>query len=217
MPVSDKFHCLFIHIPKTGGTSIETALQMRGDRLREHRNLLYGPIQSRWIRRKNPRTRYLQHLTFEEVRKIAPEVSAGGYFSFAFVRNPWDRMVSLYNNLDGNLVRTAKGEGLELQGLSFAEFLERTKDRFHAHLRPQCEFICAKGGSPQVDFLGRFESLEEDFDKICHHLGVNVHLPWHNKAAGKPRDCYRDYYCSRTRDIIEERYRKDIELFGYRF
>jgi len=217
MPVSNQFQCLFIHIPKTGGTSIETALQMRGDKIVERRDLLYGPVRSWLIRRMKPKTAYLQHLTYDEVKKIAPRVIAKGYFSFSFVRNPWARMVSVYNNIDGNLVRESRQEGLELEGLSFNEFVVKTKDLIHPHLRPQCDFICGNDGELQIDFLGRFERLEEDFAEICARLSAQVNLPWHNQATDKSESDYRAYYCAQTKEIIESRYRRDIDLFGYRF
>jgi len=217
MPVSHEYGCLYVHIPKTAGTSIETALQMRGERNAEHRDLLYGPILSWRLRWRRLQTQYLQHLTFAEIRKVAPEIAKKGYFSFAFVRNPWARMVSVYHSPDPNMVRLARRQGVELTGLSFGDFVARTRTLSHAHMRSQWEYVCDRDGVIRVDFLGRFERLNEDFAEVCERLGTKVTLPWRNRAPHGSESGYRDYFCARTRRITEERYRRDIELFGYRF
>jgi len=217
MPVSDEFRCLFVHIPKTGGTSIEEALRMRGARSREDRRLLYGPIRSWTIRSRRPGTRYLQHLTIRDIRKVAPEVVDRGYFAFTFVRNPWDRIVSVFNKPDGDLVRLARKKGIEIASLTFAEFVEQTQDLSHAHLRPQCDYVLGREGRPQVDFVGRFERLQEEFDAVCDRVGANTTLAWHKRSPRRNGAHYRDYYCARTREIVAQRYARDIERFDYVF
>ena len=65
-----------------------------------------------------------------------------------------------------------------------------------------------------VDFIGRFESLIDDFQKLCHLLGITCKLP----HAGKTKhNNYKEYYDKESREIVGEFYKKDIEIFGYKF
>ena len=219
MPVSHAYRCLFVHIPKTGGTSIEHALGLYWRRRREDRDALFGPIESADIQRRGFASAYLQHLTMAEIRALYhPEWPFGGYFTFAFVRNPWDRMVSSFSKKDGHLVRTARARGLELEGVSFPEYVRLTAEvPDHAHMLPQYRFVTDDTGAVDVDFVGRFESLAEDFDKVRLRLGIESRLPHEKRSARRDGLDYRRYYTEETQRVVAARYAGDIELFGYEF
>lgn len=132
------------------------------------------------------------------------------YFKFAFVRNPWDRMVSAYFY--------AK----EYLGLSMGRFDEFIKEKawdeygeaIDPHWEPQHEFIRFNDRFI-VDFIGRFENLDADFTEACHQIGIKpCQLPHVN--ATQHAD-YKEYYTDELRQIVAEKYAKDIELFGYEF
>lgn len=153
---------VFIHIPKTGGTSIRDALDM-------------------WPTSK--------HLTAREWREMYPESS--GQFSFAFVRNPWDRLISYVHSLR---VRVPWDQ---------------------IDLRPQVDFILNEDRNPMVDFVGRYETLAEDFATICDTIGIETPpLPHINRSE---HNHYREYYDEATKQAIAEKYADDIALFGYSF
>ena len=76
------------------------------------------------------------------------------------------------------------------------------------------EFICDEHGNVIVDFVGRFESLEADFNKVCDMIGVNRELPHVNRSV---RTDYREYYTDETRAIVGSIAQADIEMFGYEF
>jgi len=212
MPLSKKHKCLFIHIPKTGGSSIEAALGIFRDWNIEDREYLFGLIQSNELTKLNFLSNFLQHLTIKQCQAISP--TCKDYFSFSFVRNPWDKMVSIYSNLDNNLVQVAAKKGIHLKNLSFDEFIIQTGYINHIHLEHQYKFITNSKEEIKVDFLGKFESLESDFHKLCSLLNINLELPCKNKSN---HDSYRNYYNRTTKAIIAKRYHKDIQLFGYRF
>lgn len=216
MPINHRLRLIFVHIPKTGGTSIETALGMFHRWQDENTDALFGLIQSPALLARGWSTQFLQHLSYSELATLAPAEALSQYLSFAWVRNPWERMVSVYSNTDPNLLQKADRQGLQLRGLSFRDFVTALEGFEHVHLRPQHEFILAQNGQPQVDFIGRFEHFSRDFTQLIRRLdlGPEITLP-HKNASKHP--AYRDFYDDATRRIIEQRYRADIAHFGYAF
>jgi hypothetical protein len=201
MPVSHELKCIFVHIPRTGGTSVESALGLFGDWRDENTNSMFGLITSPDLKSSTRLTKYLQHLTAEELRSLLPD-EFEKYYRFAFVRNPWERMVSIwcYN--------------MRAKGVSFEEFLEKTEHSWFGHLTPQHTFVTTANGECLVDFVGRFERLTADFAEICSRLSIERALPHLNAMTHAD---YRTYYDETSRKIVERRYGDDIERFRYKF
>mgnify|MGYP001825085168 FL=1 len=178
---------VFIHINKTGGSSIEKALDIG-----------------------------LDHSTALEKYRQLGATAWGRKFTFTIVRNPWDKVVSHYHYR----VRTNQ-TGLGDQRMPFDEWLQRCyvdKDpRYYDQPRmfmPQRQWLIDDGGELLVEFIGRFENLAEDFERICQRLSVTAELG-HAKPSG--RGSYRDYYTDDARNLVGEVFAEDIELFGYEF
>jgi hypothetical protein len=156
------------------------------------------------------------------------------YFKFTIVRNPWDRLVSFYafciktsrtpayNNLkkfkDFVLDSTNKYH-VDPKWCKHSPALEkllsteRTKER--CRLESQLDWISDDDGKILVDFIGRFENLQEDFNIVCDKIGIpHRKLPHKNKTKHKH---YTEYYDEETRQIVAELHAKDIEYFGYKF
>jgi hypothetical protein len=212
VPVSYVYKCLFIHIPKSGGTSIERALGIFGDWKVEDRKNLFGLIQTKELLEKNFLSNFLQHLTFSDIHSFHSD--SVGFFSFAFVRNPWDKLVSVYSNPDNNLINELKKDGFELEKSSFTQFIHHLEYINHIHLEKQYKFVTDSKGDIIVDFIGRFENFEADFCKIVNITGCNGKLEHYNASF---HDKYRDYYTKDTRRIVQEIYSEDIDYFGYKF
>jgi hypothetical protein len=203
--ISAKHQCIFVHIPKTGGQSIESVfLKLSGLDWESRAPLL--------LRLKEPHEdgpERLAHLTAREyvaLRYIDAE-SFNSFFKFAFVRNPWDRLVSEYRYLK--------------EQVPFAAFAERVLADDYSdasrHIRPQVEFVTDDGGATIVDFIGRFESIQKDFAEVAHRLGLGrVKLP-HRNSSGLFRRGYRHYYDLQLRERVRQFYAADIERFGYSF
>ncbi len=178
---------LFVHINKTGGSSVERAL-----------NLHFG------------------HVTALEQRSALGNRLWENKFSFAFVRNPWDRVVSQFHyrrERDLTGLRSQEVEFREWIGLVFADRNPLYLDKARMFM-PQVEWIADGQGNIMVDYVGRFERLEEDFGEVCRRIGREAVLP-HVKAS--TRSHYREYFDDATADLVGRWYAADVERFGYCF
>ncbi len=156
-----------------------------------------------------------------------------GLFSFAFVRNSWDRLVSCYRDKilgeapDFTAFHPTRGVAYCLAGfdvfragMPFEEFVDAVASIPDAeadeHFRSQHTFVTSAAGAIAVDFVGRFETLAADFGAVGRVLGLPATALPRAQAARTPRH-YVDYYTPRTRDVAAARFGRDIELFRYRF
>lgn len=136
-----------------------------------------------------------------------------GCFKFAFVRNPWDRVVSCYFNK----VKSRNWPLLkECWGMTFEEFVDWLSQqdlaRSDIHCRPQVHMIPVK----DLDYVARFEDFEAEIRVIFACLGC-PDIPYIPKANPSYHDHYSVYYDDRTRELVGYLYREDIESFGYAF
>lgn len=136
-----------------------------------------------------------------------------GYFKFAFVRNPWDRLVSCW------LEKSVKSDAFKLgpeRAARFSSFVDyvasRDLERCDRHIALQSSLIDLNA----LDFLGRHETFAADFEAVCARLGLGGR-PVEPQNVSKGRSPYRDYYDADLRDRVRALYRKDIQLFGYSF
>lgn len=138
------------------------------------------------------------HVSAAVLRDQVPDWSS--YRTFAFVRNPWDRMVSLHAHIAG-------------RGISFEDFVLSPPWQAEMYIKPQVSYLADERGALLVDFIGKFERLAEDLafmNPSCER--VLLHL---NKSQ-RPAD-YRDCYTPETQARVGELFRADIETFGYEF
>jgi hypothetical protein len=156
-----------------------------------------------------------------------------GFFSFGFVRNPWDRLVSCYrdkirNEVGGTTTFTIRPGvadclarfGAFAAGMSFGAFAAAVASiPDHAadqHFRSQHTFLTNRRGEIAVDFVGRWETLTDDFRAVRERTGLPaIDLP-RLQAAPAAVD-YRAFYGPETRDLVAKRFAKDIAYFGYEF
>jgi hypothetical protein len=192
----DHLGCIYLHVPRTGGISVSRAL--------------FGhPVGHRSY-----------HHYFCSNRK-----KAAAYFKFAFVRNPWDRLVSAHaflaaggRNLDDRRFARQSVERYEDFPAFVHGWLTRENALRYPHLTPQHLFVNRTGrlGDPVIkaDFVGRFERLEQDFGAVARELGVEAPLPRTNASR---RGDFREYYDEASRARVAQVYAEDIALFGYSF
>jgi len=202
MPISNKYNCIFVHIPKTAGTSIESVFGMHGDRL----NVGIKPYLNQKSDYDNLFGNNLQHLTAFEIKSKIQNYS--DFYKFSFVRNPWDKFVSvtLWEGPKTKVNKNMSKDQFKKKALNKMKFAK-------LHYMPQVDYIF-HSGSLLVDFVGKFENLEEDFQKVCDSLNVNFKLEYRMKVDHKP---YQEYYNQEMIDFVSDFYSKDIEYFGYDF
>ena len=216
MLLSHRYRFLFVHIAKTGGTSVRSALQRY-----RWRDPYYLPqwIASRLSGMTGHRLgiKLPRHCKAITAQEMLPREFYDSLFKFAFVRNPWDLQVSSYHH-----IRRERPQLLQANE-SFEDFLRRKLDperpwQYHldTSIESQSHYIIDLQGRQIVDFIGRYETLQEDFDHICDRIGITpITLPHRRKASD--RADYRGYYDDSTRRLVAEHFAPDIERLGYEF
>ena len=194
--ISLKNKYIYIHIPKCGGTSIEA-------RLADETCIFKSGTWPHNFKFNNP----LNHCTVVQIKEskvLHPNFD--DYYLFTFTRNPFCRLVSEYFYLKDRLkLSNDVKKGLIYMANTYSE-----NGIYGLHCMYQYKFI-----DDSVNRVGKFENLQTDFDIICDEIGLpRQQLPHENKTNHKH---YTEYYDDETRQIVAERYAKDIERFGYKF
>lgn len=178
---------IFIHINKTGGSSIEKALNLPF----EHKTAL------------------------EKIGEIGRQ-QWDSKFTFSVIRNPWDKVVSHYHyrvqtNQTGLGVNSIGFK--EWVKLSYGNKDPLYYDKPKMFM-PQFDWLTDDGGRVLVDFICRFENLADDFNVVCRKIGRNPSLP---RLKASMRGNYSDYYDTESIEIVARWFSQDIENFGYTF
>ena len=211
MFISHHKKCLFIHIQRTAGTSIRLFL---ADHIpdfqaflgtHDHAQLAKASLGAEWEQ----------------------------YWSFAFVRNPWERLVSWYSVITQQYPEppwealppeqrpNLMWQYVKRNARTFDEFLYRCtepiedSDGRKSFVYNQLDYVADTHGNLLVDFVGRVEHLEADLAVVCERLAVDPSTYAPLNASQHPH--YSTFYSATTRELVRERYARDIEFFGYMF
>ncbi len=194
---------IFIHIPKTAGTSVIKALNS----LSTKPHKLFPKMET--------------HARAAEVRAVLGKNVWNDYFSFTFVRNPWAMMVSSYHwwlqkapCFRGRLPRLAHKVAC-MNG--FDEFIRSSMGRYWINEVPGeiIDWICDCKGNQLVNYVGRVEQIDRDWEHIGKLTGLPLpKLPYLNNSNHKD---YRFYYDDETCQLVAERFKWSIEHYGYKF
>ena len=229
--LSHEYRCIFIHIPKVAGQSIEHLfLGLHGLTWETRAPLLLRANND--PRLGPPRLAHLKASEYVSCGHITQE-TFNSYFKFSFVRNPWSRLVSVYKYLGFYEVMPFKQFLTE-------DFDKKTQWESHLFVEPQYEYLFDDSGHQLVDFIGRFESLQADFEVVCNKIGIpSTRLPHVNESAVnrsiylkfkqlvkrfsppyKTYDMhnhYAEYYDNESKQLVADYYARDIEVFHYEF
>ena len=180
--------CVFFHIPKTAGISIS--------------NALFGDVK--W-----------GHRSVNFYKSYYGEKVFNSLYKFCFVRNPYHRLFSAYTFLkEGGI----NNQDLEFSNsylqefASFDEFvlkgLEKEEIMNWVHFKPQYTFVCDENDNIVMDFVGKMENLNADFNAVCKHLNIESELQKLNMSATKKND-----FSEEVKTMIKLKYQKDFNLF----
>ncbi len=236
MLISHSHKFIFIHIGKTGGTSIEKVLC-------QHLNIDFEETK------KDSEGNWWKHIWAKGMKKRVGVEIWDDYFTFAFVRNPYDMILSLYS------MYTQYPEYINPQVhpklyhpwnqyKNFEDFIVNMEDHHHEPDEQWCKQLKKLGvktqmqlwnslenlqtsylteswkgmdgpGTILVDFVGKYENLVDDFHHVCQTIGLpKLDLIHHGATKHKP---YQDYYNEWMKMIVYEHFSLDIKRFGYSF
>jgi hypothetical protein len=211
--ISLKHKFIFIDIPKTASTSLRTALYD------ETCKYIHSCLLNKTV------TGFVQYDSMNRNGSVIDpdEIDLNDYFVFTVVRNPFDRLVSYYRWRISKYDKPGSGRKYSLNpDISFDEYVENIEiyddqelvdhSRWH---KPQIDWISYDEGSVCTDYIGRFESLSESWNHIKTQINVDgdlQHLMKNDNSVW-----YQDFYNSHTKQLVRERYKRDLDFFNYDF
>lgn len=216
MLLSNRYNFLFVHIAKTGGTSVRVALKQRtwAD---PYFPLMFLCSRLSHLTGHKLGCKFPRHSKIVAAQQMLPAEYFTQLFKFAFVRNPWDLQVSSFHHIRRERPHLLNGH------TDFESFLRYKLDperpyQYHidTSIELQSDYLVDLHGKVLVDFIGRYERLQEDFDQVCERIGLRrFELP-HRRQA-KDRSDYRRYYSDETAELLGRHFARDVEIFGYDF
>jgi hypothetical protein len=227
MIISHSHRFIFIKSLKTAGTSVEAALSnccSGTDVVTPLGNYEFNRDETgAWVHKSMNEGTYEQHDDARTIRQTLPPQTWSSYFKFSITRNPWDRALS-YFFWDKRQDPTLKPQKSILRAIGLAqdEFTP-VKGKFADFVRSGSldnndRFYVGDDGALCVDFVIRYEHLNDDFSTLCARLGLpDMQIPRLKTGIRKDKRPYTDYYDDDTRDIVAEVHRNDIRLFNYQF
>ena len=205
--ISHQHRFIFFPVPKTGTHSVRQALRPHlADTDLEQVGLF---VEKRF---PFPELSAIGHghLGVQQVRPVLGEDVFTRYLKFAFVRNPYDRFISYCA-----FMSRQTGQ-FEAAPQAFMRYIIRDAPPVrHVLFRPQHEMLCDEEGRIAMDMIGRVETMQADYDKICGRIGItSAPLGQVNASSHRP---YAEYYDDELRNLVAIMYARDLELFEYRF
>nr|WP_166417661.1 sulfotransferase family 2 domain-containing protein [Cochlodiniinecator piscidefendens] len=206
---------IFIHIPKTGGTSMALALEARA--MKDDMMLGDTPKAKRRRGRLSEQQasgRLWKHSRMRDIYGLVTQEEIENYFTFTMVRNPWDRMVSYYHWLKNqNFAHPAVSLA---KSCEFDAFIKDNGTQRAMLAGNASHYMKDQNDVEQCDHFVRLEHHAEDIVRLEKHLGFSLgSLPTENKST-RNQD-YRLYYSTATMTIVEQCCSEDIHRFGYSF
>jgi len=204
---------VFIRVPKTASTAILYSLLDCSEKCSANEfNKVCDPLKSKFLHKNYQDDPH--HVSYEVLRNSSPAHERDlidSYFKFAFVRNPFDRAVSIYKYVQQQ--ESAKCRESFTLSKTFKKFA--ATNLMSKSGKDSIWFSDQYSQVKDCDFIGRFENLQADFDIVCQKLGI-IRKPLPVKNVTKHKH-YSQYYDDETIEIVAKKYEKDIKRFGYKF
>lgn len=202
---------LFVHVPRTGGNSIQNVLRRYSEDTITTEHDYQDGVERFGV--SNARFGTGKHSTLQDYKIALGPALFASLFKFAVVRNPWDRAISHYfsphrrvNAWDRNAFLKMLPNVPVLRTLVCEDTRSGSAD---SGVKPQDDL------SSRLDFLLRFERLDDDFARVCERIGI-PHEPLVRRNASARR-AYAHYYDEALKEIVGDRFSEEIAAFGYDF
>lgn len=194
MRISHKHKFIFISVPKTGSESVRSVLNQFSD-INSSTGL---------------------HAHHKKYSQILNDFNYSKHYTcFGFVRNPWDRCVSHWFHIKKHAQNTKHYYGDRCRKILKTTFCFKDYLISEHILDPCFNWLSSNNLDLDIDFFCKMEAMQEDFAIVCEKIGIpKQQVPHINKTTHKH---YPEYYDDETREIVAEKYAKDIEYFGYKF
>jgi hypothetical protein len=220
MIISHDKKFIFIHIPRTGGTVISKSI-CKSMGIDNWKSFIGEPKRlSPYDHPLEPEgfdrgwKRGYKHFTAKEAKKRVGKNMWKSYFKFTFVRNPWDRTISMYLKKRKECPKLVKK--LWPKNKTIFNFLVQARyGIMDKESHQQLDSLEFENGSLDIDFVGKYENIKKDFGRVCSEIGVNASLVGEHDATQHRN--YKNYYNKTTKKIILEKNKDDIEYFEYSF
>jgi sulfotransferase famil protein len=213
MILSQARNYVFVHIPKTAGTSLALALEERAAK----DDILIGDTPKAKKRRQrlqgvSTRGRLWKHSTLADIDGLVSQKVLAELFAFTIVRNPWDRVVSYYHWL---LDQTFDHPAVQLaHTLDFGSFVTHPMIGSSLRSGTAASYMRRADGVEQCQLYIRLENFAQDAQPLFDHLGFDLSLP---RANTSERGDFRSYFDPATRQAVAQTCADDIARFGYEF
>ena len=208
MLISDSHQFIFLQMRKVASTSMQTILRP-----------LCIPVPCGRLAHIKSRARlewnyhgyvFRLHEDILAAKNRMPARTFEDYFKFAFVRNPWERLVSEYEFI---LKRPEHGRHNRVRGLkNFGEFIHMQIPRHDAY---QSNMLSDRKGRLLTDFVGKLENLDQDWRTVCERIGIEYQALPHKNVT--ERKSYQDYYDTAGIQLVAKHWAREIELFEYTY
>lgn len=207
MIISHRHRFIFFAVPKTATHTIREAL-------RPHLGADDWEQQQLFAQQALPIPAIARighgHISARRIRPHLDDDVWHSYFKFGFVRNPFDRFVSICFFLHRDNPQFRENPGFYMK-----QALKNGRFRRRILVRPQALQLTNTEGALALDYVGRYESLQTSYDEICRQLGLPTETLGHANPS-RHSDC-TDYYDSELRQCVAELYADDLRVFGYEF
>ncbi len=207
MIVSHSHRYIFAAIPKTGTHSVRQALR---EHLGDDDIEQVGLFVNKRFPFKSLAAIGHGHIGLAQVRPFLGEEVFASYFKFAFVRNPFDRFVSYCA-----FITRESGDFGRVPQQVMRHVLFQLRPVQHILFQPQHTVLVDADGQLLTDHVGRVEEMQASYDAICARIGIPTRAL--EQVNSTRRGDYRQYYDQELIDGVARLYRRDLELFGYRF
>ncbi|VAW74525.1 hypothetical protein MNBD_GAMMA12-216 [hydrothermal vent metagenome] len=224
MIISYKHQFIFLKTRKTASSSIQMALSsVCGDE-----DIIVGddgPNADRNIDKSFSRN---THVNLKQLKLAISKKKWSTYFKFAFVRNPWDLVVSRYHwekkGMDCSvagfrdwLPEYVNSDYVEPERNAQSNIVQAVWERGGGYINDLQSPFILDNGRVEIQFVGHYESLNEDFSAVCNSVGIDTLALPHLKSGFRNSKGYRDLYDSSSKQLVENAFATDIDHFGYQF